>query len=55
LLDELSSYATPVLFQGLIKPTLLFLGHAVVIVLRVEFNYALLEMPPEMLNRIEIR
>jgi hypothetical protein len=55
LLDKLSSYATPTLFQGFIKPTPFFFNYAVVVVLRIEFNYALLEMPPEMLNRIEIR
>jgi hypothetical protein len=55
LLDELPRYATPTLFQGLTKPTPLLLCYAVVVVLRIEFEHAFLEMPPEMLSRVEIR
>jgi hypothetical protein len=55
LLDELPRYAMPALFQDLTKPTPPFLSYVIVVVLRVELEHVLLEMPPEILNRVEIR
>jgi hypothetical protein len=47
-------YALPALFQRFTKALSLLLSHTVVIVLWVELVHALLEVPPEVLNWVEI-
>ena len=52
--DESLRYTTPALFQSLTKTIPLLLSLAKVVVLWIIDEHALFEMPPEVLNWIEI-
>jgi hypothetical protein len=52
--DQPAGYSAPALLQRAAKAILLFLAPHIVVILRIEFVYALLKMPLEVLNRVEV-
>ena len=52
--DQWTRYTPPAFFQSLTKALPLLFSHTVVVVLWIEFVHALLEMPPKVLNRVEV-
>jgi hypothetical protein len=51
---ELARYAAPTLLQSLTKTIPLFFSYTIVVILWIELVHALFEVPPEVLNRVEI-
>ena len=55
LLDEATRDGAPTLLQRLTKPIPLLLSLAVVVVSGIVLKHALPEVPPKVLNRVEVR
>ena len=51
---ELARYATPTLSQSLTKTIPLFFSYTIVVILWKELVHALFEVPPEVLNGVEV-
>jgi hypothetical protein len=52
--QQLARYAAPTLLQSLTKTIPLFFSYTIVVILWIELVHALFEVPPEVLNRVEI-